>query len=83
MRLLVLLAAAVLAAACASAPPQAAKPELFAVVPAPDGHIGAIVVHSHGTEKVINSAYGAERIGSDGSVKTATLTPDEVKAEFG
>ncbi len=83
MRLPVLAAAALLAAACASTPP-AVKPELFAVVPAPDGHIGAIVVHTNsGNEKVINTAYGAERIEADGSVKAATLSPDEVKQNFG
>ena len=83
MRVPAILAAAVLAAACASAPPQAVKPELFAVVPAQDGHIGAIVVHSNGQDKVINTAYGAERIAADGSVKAATLTPAEVQQEFG
>ena len=83
MRLPVLAAAALLAAACASAPP-ATKPELFAVVPAPDGHIGAIVVHTNsGSEKVIDTAYGAERIEADGSVKSATLSADEVNRSFG
>ena len=69
LRALALLAVAALAAACAGGPKQGA-PELFAVVPAPDGHVGAIVVHPQGGgEKVINTAYGAERIRSDGSVE--------------
>jgi len=36
-------------------------PELFAVLPARDGHVGAIVVKGEQTV-VINSAYGAVRI---------------------
>jgi outer membrane protein OmpA-like peptidoglycan-associated protein len=34
-------------------------PELFAVLPAPDGHVGAIVVKGPESEQVINSAYGS------------------------
>jgi len=83
LRVLASLAAAILAAACASTPPAPVKPELFAVVPASDGHVGTIVVHSHGDDRVIHSAYGAERIGTDGSMKEATLTPAEVKESFG
>jgi outer membrane protein OmpA-like peptidoglycan-associated protein len=83
LKALALLAVAALAAACATAPKQVA-PELFAVVPAPDGHIGTIVVHPvGGGEKVIHSAYGAERIRSDGTVEPAKLSEAEVKQAFG
>jgi outer membrane protein OmpA-like peptidoglycan-associated protein len=83
LRVAALLAAAALAAACAS-PPKQVSPELFAVVPAPDGHIGTIVVHPQaGGEKVINTAYGAERIRSDGSVEQASLSEADVQKSFG
>jgi outer membrane protein OmpA-like peptidoglycan-associated protein len=83
LRALALLAAAALAAACAGGPKQGA-PELFAVVPAPDGHIGSIVVHPQGGgEKVINTAYGAERIKSDGSVEQGKLSEGDIKQTFG
>jgi len=82
-KVLALLAVAALAAACATTPKEV-KPELFAVVPAPDGHIGAIVVHpASGGEKVINTAYGAERINSDGSMQPAKLSEAEIKQGFG
>ena len=59
-------------------------PELFAVVPAPDGHIGTIVVHPQsGGEKVINTAYGGERIRSDGSVEAVSLSDSDVQKSFG
>lgn len=54
------------------------------MVPAPDGHIGTIVVHpAGGGEKVINTAYGAERIRSDGSVEQGKLSDSDVKQTFG
>ena len=82
MRALALLAAAVLAAACAT-PPKQVAPELFAVVPAPDGHIGTIVVRpASGGETVIHTAYGAERIRSDGSTEHATMSEGEIKQAF-
>jgi outer membrane protein OmpA-like peptidoglycan-associated protein len=37
-------------------------PELFAVLPAPDGHVGAIVVKGPESEQVVNSAYGSVAI---------------------
>ena len=82
MKALALLAAAALAAACANQPKQVA-PELFAVVPAPDGHIGTIVVRpASGGETVIHTAYGAERIRSDGSTEHATMSEGEIKQAF-
>jgi len=82
LRALALLAAAVLAAACAT-PPKQVAPELFAVVPAPDGHIGTIVVRpASGGETVIHTAYGAERIRSDGSTEHATMSEGEIKQAF-
>jgi outer membrane protein OmpA-like peptidoglycan-associated protein len=80
LRLALLLLAA-LAAGCACRAP--ATPALFVVVPAADGHIGKIVV-TRGTEsRVIYTAYGAQRIRSDGSVEKTTVTEAEVRDTFG
>lgn len=58
-------------------------PELFAVLPARDGHIGAIVVHTASGDQVVNSAYGALRIGADGRTTASTLTDTDVSGMFG
>jgi outer membrane protein OmpA-like peptidoglycan-associated protein len=70
---------AALAAGCASQP----VPTLFAVLPAPDGHIGAIAVEHDGERQVIDTAYGAQQLRADGSMQAATLTPEDVRARFG
>ena len=82
MKLLTYLALAALCAGCATAPKHVA-PELFAVVPGADGHVGAIVVHAGGDAHVIDSAYGAERIATDGTRASARLTDAEVRETFG
>ena len=83
MRYPALVAVAVLAAACAGGPRHVA-PEMFAVVPGADGHVGTIVVHPEGGhERVIHEAYGVERIRNDGSVEDGRLTEAEVKESFG
>lgn len=81
MKFIVLLALAALAAGCASTPPR--TPALFAVVPGADGHVGAVVVRTDRDERVIDSAYGAQRLKSDGSVEGSRLTAAEVRREFG
>ena len=80
-RLGILLLAALLAA-CASEPKKQVAPELFVVVPAKDGHIGAIVVESGGQKRVINSAFGSERIQNDGGMVATTMTRDQVHEIF-
>ena len=81
MKLSIYLALAALCAGCATAPKHVA-PELFAVVPGADGHVGAIVVQSGGDTRVIDTAYGAERIASDGTRETSRLTPAEIRETF-
>jgi outer membrane protein OmpA-like peptidoglycan-associated protein len=81
LKLSIYLALAALCAGCATAPKHVA-PELFAVVPGADGHVGAIVVHSGGDTRVIDTAYGAERIASDGTRETSRLTPAEIRETF-
>jgi outer membrane protein OmpA-like peptidoglycan-associated protein len=78
----VLLAAVLAAAGCAT--PQApVAPALFAVVPGANGHVGAITVERGGDKRVIDKAYGAQRLNADGTLETATLTPQQVREAFG
>lgn len=56
-------------------------PELFAVLPARDGHVGAIVVHGK-DEILINRAYGAVVI-SGGRHAESTLDESKVREMFG
>jgi outer membrane protein OmpA-like peptidoglycan-associated protein len=57
-------------------------PEIFAVLPAPDGHVGAIVVKGPQSEQVVNTAYGAVRIEGK-SQSTAALDAGQVRDMFG
>jgi len=76
------LAAAALLAACASLDDRPRAPELFAVISADDGHVGAIVVHRGGEARVIDSAYGAQRLEMDGRLHAASVSPEQMKADF-
>lgn len=80
MKFLALTALAALAAGCATAP---VTPALFAVVPGADGHVGALVVHTERGDRVIDSAYGAQRLRRDGTVEAAVLTAADVRRDFG
>lgn len=73
-----------LAAGCAEAPraPPAVATELVAVVPGPTGHVGAVVVRSGGSEQVLDQAFAARRVKSDGSAEPASLTSAEVQLAF-
>lgn len=76
------LLAAVLAAGCAT--PQApVAPALFAVVPGNNGHIGAITVERGKDKRVIDTAYGGQRLTADGALETVKLTPQQVREAFG
>ena len=80
MKLFALLALAALAAGCACAPQT---PALFVVVPGADGHVGAVVVRTGREERVIDSAYGAQRLRKDGTVEGSRLTAADVRRDFG
>ena len=57
---------------------------MFIVVPsAADGHVGAIVVHHGNDSRVIDSAYGAQRLNANGSMEAAKLDEREVREKFG
>ena len=74
--------AAILAAGCACQAPV--TPALFVVVPSPhNGHVGKIVVTRAGESRVIDTAYGAQRLTGDGTVVASTLTESEVRKDFG
>jgi len=77
LKLFAALAASALLAGCA------VTPQLVTVVPAADGHVGAVVVKHWWTERVIDSPFGAQRIRGNGLTETATLTPAEVMEIFG
>ena len=79
-RLAAALLAAALAAGCASEP---VSPALFAVLPAPDGHVGTIVVERDGERHVIHAAYGSEQLRADGSLERGSLTQAQVDTRFG
>jgi len=53
------------------------------VIPASDGHVGAIVVSSGTETRVVDKPYMATRIGADGGVQQAPITEAEVRKEFG
>jgi len=78
LKVAALLLAAGLAAGCA-----APRPALFAVVPGSNGHVGSIVVESNGEKRVIDTAYGAQRLKADGSLETQKLDARQVREQFG
>lgn len=80
LKFAVVFTAAFIAAGCACAP---VTPALFVVVPASDGHVGRIVVQSGSQSQVVDTAYGAQRVRSDGRIEAATLSESEVRAIFG
>ena len=82
MRLSLVVLAAFLAG-CSCLQPKQATPALFIVIPsAADGHVGAIVVHRGAESRVIDSAYGSERLRADGSLERSTLEERDVREKF-
>lgn len=53
------------------------------MVPAADGHVGAVVLWTEGERRVIDTAYGAQRILPDGSVREEQLTEAQLRRDFG
>jgi outer membrane protein OmpA-like peptidoglycan-associated protein len=75
---------AVFLAGCSCFQAKQETPALFIVVPsAADGHVGAIVVHHGSDSRVIDSAYGAQRLTANGSMEAATLDEREIQEKFG
>ena len=70
-------------AGCACGPQAPVAPELFAVIPGPSGHVGAVVVRSDGAEQVLDQAYAAQRIHTDGSATSERLSKEDLDRAFG
>ena len=68
----------VVAAGCAQI-----HPATFAVLPAPDGHIGKIVIYDGSERHVVDTAYGGQRLDAEGRLQPVKLSPREVRAAFG
>jgi len=75
------LAAALALAALAGC---ASKSNLVVVLPEPDGHVGAVVVHDTKGDTVLDKAYAAEgaRAGN-GALQPVQVDPQEIKEIFG
>ncbi|MBK6981984.1 MAG: OmpA family protein [Betaproteobacteria bacterium] len=71
-------------AACAETPkvPVPVASELVAVIPGPDGHVGAVVVYSGGTMQVLDQPYEARRVRADGSALPELLAAPEISRAF-
>jgi outer membrane protein OmpA-like peptidoglycan-associated protein len=82
LRAAAVLLAALAATGCAT-PQRAVAPSLFAVIPGNNGHVGSIAVQSNGQTRVIDSAYGAQRVNEDGSLQATRLTAAQVREAFG
>lgn len=70
-------------AGCAQSPkgPSVGQ-EFVAVLPAPDGHVGGVVVRTAGGERVLDQAYAANRIGTDGVSVPARASSEEIRQSF-
>lgn len=53
------------------------------MIPGADGHVGAIVVEGGGSKRLIDSAYGAQRVRADGYLESARLDATQVREQFG
>ena len=83
MRFLAFVLLAAVGAGCCLIPSGPVAPEFFAVVPGAGGHVGAIVVRSGMQERVIDSAYGTQRILADGSLAAGRTDANGVREMFG
>jgi outer membrane protein OmpA-like peptidoglycan-associated protein len=77
------LAIALLAAACATPPARNVPRETFVVLPAADGRVGSVVVKSDGRERVLDRAYAASRVETDGKIGGGILASQDIDRTFG
>ena len=82
MRLLTVLPALLLAA-CAGSPTKVVQKETFVVLPSPKGKVGSVVVKSAGKEQVLDKAYAASHIESNGQLGGGAVASEEVSRTFG
>ena len=57
--------------------------ETVVVLPGENGKIGGVVVHRGIQEQVLDTAYAASHIGTDGTLEPQQLSPDTVQQEYG
>ena len=72
------LAGLALLGACA-----AHREDLVVVVPAPDGHVGEVVVQAGHGSATLNTANAGSRVDEQRQLATTTLTEPEIRTEFG
>jgi outer membrane protein OmpA-like peptidoglycan-associated protein len=56
--------------------------ETVVLVPAPDGHIGTVVIERDGKKTTLNTAYASSRAVGGREVENATVPPEDVSREF-
>ena len=56
--------------------------EMVVLVPAPDGHIGTVVIEREGKQTTLNTAYASSRSVGAREVENVTVPPEEVSREF-
>jgi outer membrane protein OmpA-like peptidoglycan-associated protein len=66
-----------------AAPRPPARADLYAVLPARDGTVGAITVVHGADRQVLADAYAAVRVAGDGRLQADRVTEQEVRAVFG
>ncbi|HYB71469.1 MAG TPA: OmpA family protein [Candidatus Bathyarchaeia archaeon] len=62
-----------------------AKPrnDLYVLIPAQDGHVGAVSVDSNGKQAVLDQPYATARVPEAGRVESGTTTEQEARKTFG
>lgn len=82
MKLAVAAISALLLAACASSPTKNVQKETFIVLPSAEGKVGSVVVKSGGKEQILDKAFAASRVESDGQLSGGTVASAEVHRTF-
>jgi len=65
------------------APKHSLGEETVVVLPGENGHIGGVVVRRGLQEQVLDTAYAASHIGTDGVLERKQLSPERVQQDFG
>ncbi|MGA8004880.1 MAG: OmpA family protein [Burkholderiales bacterium] len=66
-----------------STPKHSLGEETVIVLPGENGKIGGVVVHRGTQEQVLDTAYAASHIGSDGVLQRKQVSPEQVERKFG
>lgn len=65
------------------APKHSLSEETVVVLPGENGHIGGVVVRRGLQEQVLDTAYAASHIGTDGMLERKQLSQNQVQQQFG